>query len=173
MPTLSEPPPDVSRPDADVPAACALLGVDETADAELVELAYRYHVERCEAAALNNGERVRRLHALDAARRLLCDPARPAPVPPADEPQASPAGSGRRLRLPGWIRRSSAPQPSPPDPYRILHVHPSADHAMVAVVYRHLVAAAVRSDDAEMLGLLEQAYARISAADPGAAGGAR
>lgn len=149
----------------DFVAALALLGLHPSADATLMDLAYRHHVERCHATVYGTPEWGPRIAALGRARELLRDPQRPrweTGTEPASAQQPPEPRGGRARWRPFRGQEPAAPAARERDPHQILRLHRTADPQLVDAAYRYLLGLASRSDDAAALDALEWAYARLS-----------
>jgi hypothetical protein len=161
--------------------AFAILDLDPRAGADLVDLAYRYHVARTEEhRACRAGDAAApdvkvRLIALERTRRILLDVVPPlTPLPGAVSAGDAPIGGDRapavRRRVLG-LRRVKPRAPAEPPPSRtdheVLAVRPAADDALVGAVYRCLLRRALAEHDRYAAEALERAYARIDRANHG------
>jgi hypothetical protein len=135
----------------------SMLGLSPEAGADLVELAYQYHVrvrgDRPAGAAW--------IGALDRVRQQLrglvaeVTPLRPsAPVP------------DQRASSRGWWFIKRGGKGAPPltggvTPYQMLRVDAGVEQPLLTLVYRHLLRAAARAADAVAFEGLERAYALV------------
>lgn len=184
----------------------AVIGLDSTADADLVELAYWHQVDICRATLLGSPAWRERMAELNQARALLSHIA-PSPISDPAQPSPSVAGLGgvpwmAAALLPplalmlfivvtrsmGWDRGAIAaggftvlalsafaglvlatisgryaPDPisQETNPYRLLHVLPSADQSLITIAYRHALRVASAREDSATLDALEAAFGRI------------
>lgn len=134
-----------------------MLGLSREAGADLVELAYQYHV-RVRGDRPAGGAWIA---TLDRARQQLRGlVAEVTPVRPA-----APVSDQRPPSRAWWFVRRGSKSPPPPNggltPYQMLRVDPGVEPALLTLVYRHLLRAAARSADPVAFEGLERAYALV------------